>query len=187
MSRLLSSWQTNETAAIDRIYREMFPGLCAFARRTLGPVPGAQVDSEDVVQSALGSLCRYMRSLSGPMNKTRNDIWKLLFRIVERKARRRRTRQTRGLGGGKLRTITDLEDPQKPFQFEELLGSVTPREFDVTLSEVLENLTPLEARIVMLALEDYTREEIGQQLGFSKRSILRKMDIIRKKLAGLVD
>lgn len=186
LSVLLENWGANESAAVARIGNDYFPRLRALARRTLGHLPGANTEADDVVQSALGSLCRFMRSSSEPTERDRQDIWRLLCHLVVCKSRRRVTRQTRGLPGGRLRPFIDCVGTSTSAPFDRLLPAVSPAEFDVHLADALERLDPTLSRVVLLTLEGSTREEIAEILGCSKRTVIRKLELIRRTLADFV-
>jgi DNA-directed RNA polymerase specialized sigma24 family protein len=104
MSLLLENWSENEGQIAEIIAEEYFPRLRRFAQRVLGGLPGAAAEADDVVQSAIKSLCLFMRRQSSTEDKDRDDVWRLLCHIVARKAARRRQRQTRGLRGGRVRS-----------------------------------------------------------------------------------
>lgn len=165
---------------MERLYREYFPRLRALSQRTLGHLPGAGTEAEDVVQSALKSLCRFMRSKPQSGQQNRDDLWRILCHLVACKSRRRVTRQTRGLPGGRLHMTTDIEPSDGKHLLSTRLASVAPAEFDVCVSEALESLDSTLRQIALLTLEGYTQDEIAKQLGCSRRTIIRKLELIRR-------
>lgn len=58
---------------MERIHRDYFPRLRALACRKLGDIPGRAVEADDVVQSAMKSLCRYMRREHDATPRHRED------------------------------------------------------------------------------------------------------------------
>ncbi len=182
LSRLIEHWPQAESAALERIHHDYFRRLAALSRRVLGRLPGARTEAEDVVQSALGSLCRFMRRQDDTSTKDRDDIWRLLCHIVARKSLRRVQRQTRGLRGGRVRPATDFADADEQTPFHRLPDSLSADEFDKLLVETLEHLDPQLQKIALLAVEGYTQVEIAKHLGCSKRTIIRKMEIIRQSV-----
>ena len=187
LSILIQNWSACESEAIERIHRDYFPRLRALSRRTLGGLAGANVEAEDVVQSALHSLCRYMRSHRESSGQDRDDIWRLLCHLVACKSRRRVQRQTRGLKGGRVRPVTDLAPADREANIDALLASVSPAEFDLLLADALEQLDPPLRQIALLAMEGYTREAIAERLGCSRRTVIRKLQLIQRSLEAFAE
>lgn len=182
LSALIEVWPQAESAAMERIHRDYFRRLAALSRRVLGPLPGAHTEAEDVVQSALGSLCRFMRRQNDTSKTDRNDIWRLLCHIVARKSQRRVQRQTRGLRGGRVRPAIDFAGDDERTPLDRLPDNLSADEFDKLLVEALEPLDLQLQKIALLAIEGYTQEEIAKHVGCSKRTIIRKMEIIRQSV-----
>jgi RNA polymerase sigma factor (sigma-70 family) len=181
LSVLLADWTAAESAAVRRIYGDYFPRLRALSQRVLGRLPGAATDADDVVQSALQSLCRFMRARGDDAARDRDDIWRLLCHVVTRKSQRRVQRQTRGLRGGKLRPATDLEGADGP-AWDVVASTLPTEQFDVLVAEALEGLDPPLQQIALLALEGWTQAEIAEQLGCARRTVIRKFELIRGAL-----
>lgn len=182
LSRLIAHWPEAESAAVERIQQEYFRRLAALSRRVLGQLPGASTEAEDVVQSALASLCRFMRRKSDGRDMGRDDVWRLLCHIVACKSRRRVQRQTRGLPGGKVRPETDFAEDEAASPLMRLPDDLSADEFDRQLVEIIEPLELPLQQIALLAVEGHTHAEIAQRLGCSKRTIIRKLEIIRHKV-----
>lgn len=187
LSRLVQRWSESEAAAMERLYRDYFPRLRALSRRTLGQFPGAGAEADDVVQSAFKSLCRFMRSQPDDSARHRDDLWRILCQIVACKSRRRVTRQTRGLRGGRVHPVTDLAAASGEDPLAALWQTVTPVEFDICLEEALEQLSPSLRKIALLTIEGQTQADIAARLNCSRRTIIRKLELIRETLAGCLD
>lgn len=186
MSLLLRNWSANENRIAERINTDYFPRLRRFAQRVLKGLPGAAAEADDVVQSAMKSLCRYMRHLPESAEKDREDIWRLLAHIAARKAGRRRQRQTRGLRDGRVVPITDIGGDDA-FRLDELLVDVSVEEFDLSVQEALERVDESLRPIVLLTMEGRTQAEISDLLGCSRRTVIRKLDLARRILQRLLD
>jgi RNA polymerase sigma factor (sigma-70 family) len=182
LSQFLKHWSRAEGDAIERIHRDYFPRLRALARRKLGDIPGGAVEAEDVVQSALKSLCRYMRREHDASPRRRDDIWRLLCTIVVRKARRLNHRHTRR---GHVRPATDLDPDGRGL--EQRLAEIPVHELDVLVDDALQQLDAPLQRIALLTMEGRTQEEIATLLGCSRRTIIRKLELIRALLSGQLD
>ncbi|MEZ5951641.1 MAG: sigma-70 family RNA polymerase sigma factor [Planctomycetaceae bacterium] len=181
MSLLLQDWSANEERIAEKIAVEYFPRLRRFSQRVLGLLPGAATEADDVVQSAIKSLCLFMRRQSDACDKDRDYIWRLLCHIAARKASRRRLRQTRGLRNGRLHPISDLATDGS-FSVEDALEHVSPAEFDLMIQDVVANLDKSLQIIALLVMEGKTQSEISDILGCSRRTVIRKFDMIKRLL-----
>ena len=128
-----------------------------------------------------------MRAQPDDAQRDREDIWRILCHIVACKSRRRVTRQTRGPRGGRVRPLTDLEPASGELPLSDRLGSVSPQEFDVCLEEALERLDPTLRQIALLTMEGWTQAEIAERLDCSRRTVIRKLELVRGSLAELVE
>jgi RNA polymerase sigma factor (sigma-70 family) len=166
-----------------RIVIDYFPRLRALSRRVLGHLPGARTEAEDVVQSALKSLCRYMRVSRPNSPKDREDIWRLLCHITACKARRRVTRRTRGARRVSVSPFVDFEHEHRhPIGDLLAVTAITASELDEAAEHALEQLDPPLRKIALLTIEGRTQAEIAARLGCSRRTIIRKVELIRAML-----
>jgi DNA-directed RNA polymerase specialized sigma24 family protein len=182
MTVLLQNWAGNEDRIAERIDGEFLPRLRRLAQRVLGRLPGAAAEADDVVQSAIKSLCLYMRRQSDDQNKDRNDVWRLLCHIAARKASRRRERQTRGLRGGAVHPFSDFAEADEARGLDELLHDVPPGEFDLDVQEAVERLDASLQPIALLVMEGRSQADIGALLGCSRRTVIRKFELIKALL-----
>jgi DNA-directed RNA polymerase specialized sigma24 family protein len=185
LSVLLQDWAANEDRIAEKIDLEFFPRLRRFAHRVLGRLPGAAAEADDVVQSALKSLCLYMRRRSLSNDADRDDVWRLLCCIAARKASRRRQRQTRGLRGGRVQPLSDLADGDAPI--DHLLREIPPAEFDLDVHDAIAQLDESLQPVALLVLEGRTQAEISDALGCSRRTVIRKFDLIKRLLASSLE
>jgi DNA-directed RNA polymerase specialized sigma24 family protein len=187
MTVLLQNWAGNEDRIAERIDGEFLPRLRRLAHRVLGHLPGAAAEADDVVQSAIKSLCLYMRRQSDGQNKDRNDVWRLLCHIAARKASRRRQRQTRGLRGGRVHPFSDFGGPDDFANIEELLQEVPPGEFDLDVQEAVERLDAALQPIALLVMEGRSQSDISALLGCSRRTVIRKFELVKVLLRASLE
>ena len=187
ISDLINAWSENESEAVERLQLEYFHRLRALARRVLDGFPAAAMEADDVVQSAMISLCRFMRKPETPRDKDRNDLWRILCRIVVFKARQRIRSQTKGLPGGQVRPVTDFTDPEQSVPFEDSLQHVSTDEFDLIVHDALDQLDDSLKRVSLLLIEGYTHAEMADRLGCSRRTIVRKIQLIKQLLPKLLN
>ncbi|MCA9013780.1 MAG: HTH domain-containing protein [Planctomycetaceae bacterium] len=186
ISALINAWTVNEGAAVERLEQEYFQRLRALAQRVLQGFPGAGVEADDVVQSALKSLCRFMRKQASPRDKDRDDLWRLLCHLVVCKSRKRMKSQTRGLPGGQVRPMTDFENPDHDFQLEAALQQVSTDEFELIVHDAIDQLDEPLKRIAIMIMEGCTQAEMAVRLGCSRRTIIRKIELLKSELAVLL-
>lgn len=182
MTVLLQNWAGNEGRIAERIDGELLPRLRRLAQRVLGGLPGAATEADDVVQSAIKSLCLYMRRQSDGHNKDRDDVWRLLCHIAARKAARRRQRPTRGLRGAAVRPFSDFGGSDDAADLEDLLQEVPPEDFDLDVQEAVERLDASLQPIALLVMKGRSQADIAEWLGCSRRTVIRKFELIKALL-----
>ena len=180
MSLLLQNWTVNENQIAEKIDLAYFPQLKRLARQVLGGLPGAAAEADDVVQSAIKSLCLFMRRQSSTLDKNRDDVWRLLCYIAKRKAKRRLARQTRGLRGGRVHPLTDMDDGE--IQIDDLLQPIPPDEFDLIVRDAIEQLDESLKPIALMVMEGRSQTDISELLGCSRRTVIRKFELIKRLL-----
>lgn len=187
ISALINEWTINESAVIERLEQEYFQRLRALSRRVLQGFPGAAVEAEDVVQSAMKSLCRFMRRQESPRDKDRNDLWRLLCHLVVCKSRHRMKSQTKGFPGGQVRPMADFVNADQAFELEAALQQVSTDEFDLIIHNALDQLDEPLKRIALMIMEGCTQQEMATRLGCSRRTIIRKVDLLKRLLASFLE
>ncbi len=187
----IESLKAGDAAAAEQLWRRYFEALVHLARNRLRGAPRAVADEEDAALSAFDSFVRGAAGGRYPRLDDRDDLWRLLVVITERKAldqAQRECRQKRG--GGRV---------------ESLSGSVRAADSDADLACLAEGgptpefvaLVADECRSLMgqlsdeslrqvarLRMEGYTNEEVADRLGCSLRSVARKLEIIRRTWIG---
>jgi RNA polymerase sigma factor (sigma-70 family) len=150
---------------------------------------GAGEDEEDAALSAFDSFCRAATEGRFPRLDDRDDLWRLLVAITERKAidqMRRAQRLKRG--GGRVRTEADLAaggSGDRPPTLDRIAGpQLTPEfaaEFADEYRRLFEALSDEELRrIAVWKLEGHSVDEIAARLGCARRTVARRLELIRK-------
>jgi DNA-directed RNA polymerase specialized sigma24 family protein len=163
--------------------------LVALARQKLRRrLSTSMADEEDVALSAFDSFCRGAEQGRFPQLGDRDDLWRLLFVITERKAIDLIKHENAiGRGSGKVQSLDALVEPESttergPVNIADRVP--TPGE----IAELTENCRRLLAllgdeplRAVAVAkMEGYTNKEIAQRLHVSEPTIERKLGRIRR-------
>jgi RNA polymerase sigma factor (sigma-70 family) len=185
----IAALKQGDADAAQRLWGRYFDGLVRLARARLGAAPRAAADEEDVALSAFHSLCAGAADGRFERLDGRDDLWRLLVTITVRKAldqvRRQRTRKR---GGGRVLGEADLAGSGPAGEgggLDWLAGGDPTPEFTALLDEqyrrLLEGLAePSLRRIAQLRLEGYTGDEIAEQLGCNRRTVTRKLELIRR-------
>lgn len=180
--------------AIKPLWDRYFERLVELARKKLRKAPkiSAQADEEDAAISAFKSICVGASRGRFPNLSDRDDLWRLLVVITARKLvdqikHERRIKR----GGGKVIMEADLSPSNvEPGSFQQasldhVVGNEPPPEFALLMAEqfqILFDRLPDEnlRRIAIEKMEGYNDEEIALRHGVSRRTIIRKLDIIRR-------
>lgn len=187
ITRWLRSLETGDAKAAERLWGRYFEELIRLARARLRGAPRAVADEEDAALSAFDSFCQGAARGRFPKLDDRDDLWKLLVVITERKAldlAARERRQKRG--GGRVLGTPDLPDGDRPGRG--LAGIASPEPTPEFAAQVADECGRLLGRlrddglrqVARLKMEGHTNEEVAERLGCSLRSVARKLELIRR-------
>ena len=151
----------------------------------------ATYDQDDVAVSAFHSLFLGIRERRYQFGN-REDFWRLLMVIAERKIAKRIRYETRDKRDVRrrmansvfLRLSPDQQDDENA-GVKSLPGYEPSPEFATEVAETCENLLaslPDDScrKIALLMLENYTAEQVAKKLGCSRRTVQRKLLVIRR-------
>jgi DNA-directed RNA polymerase specialized sigma24 family protein len=187
----IRSLEGGEGAAAEKLWNRYFEELVRLARARLRSAPRALADEEDAALSAFASFCRGAARGRYPRLDDRDDLWRLLVVITERKAldqAQRERRQKRG--GGKRVGMPDRPDGDG--EGGSLAGVAAPGPTPAFAALVADECRLLLGRlrdeslrdVARLRMESYTNEEVADRLGCSLRSVARKLELIRRTWLG---
>ena len=187
VTQWITDLEAGDEVAAQQLWERYFDRLVKLARRKLGDTPLRAFDEEDVVLSALDSFCRAHAGGRYPRLRDRNDLWRLLITITERKARdhvKHARRQKRG--GGRVRGESAFLSPSDSAGrgIDAVAGVEPTPEFAAFMVEEFQALVnqldePSLRRVALLKLEGYTNVEIAAKLERTQRSVERKLQRIR--------
>jgi DNA-directed RNA polymerase specialized sigma24 family protein len=193
VTRWLGELKAGDAAAAQPLWERYYARLVRLARARLRGTrrPGAVADEEDAALSAFDSFCAGIAHDRFPRLADRDDLWRLLVVITARKAgaqSRRGRRQKRGGDRVFAEADLDLDADESAAGFAGLGQVVGPEptpEFAAMVTEqyrlLLENLGDDALRQVALwRMEGYTSDEIAERLGCARRTVARRLDLIRK-------
>lgn len=180
----LGDLKVGDLAAAQPLWERYFEKLVVLARGKLRRLnkTGAEEDEEDAALSAFNSFCEGAARGKFPKLDDREDLWRLLVVITARKAMAQADRQRRlKRGGGRV----GLEVDGSPMGLDALAGAEPTPEFAAMVAEEYQRLLDVldddELRKVAVSrMEGYTSDEIAEQLGCARRTVARRLDLIRK-------
>lgn len=189
ISRLLVDLKAGDPQAAQPLWDRYFDRLVRLARSKLATMRqrGADEDEEDAALSAFDSFCAGAARGRFPQLVDREDLWKLLVVITARKASaqvQRRMAQKRG-GGLAASRPTGLSAEDEADLLAEVVGDEPTPEFAVMVAEqyqeLLDRLGDDDLRQVAIwRMEGYTNDEIADRLGCARRTVARRLDLIRR-------
>jgi DNA-directed RNA polymerase specialized sigma24 family protein len=190
----LGNLREGDQAAAQPLWERYFSKLVTVARTKLRRMrrTTADEDEEDAALSAFNSFCAGAARGKFPQLADRDDLWRLLVVITARKAMaqaNRQGRQKRGSGrvveeavlfghglGGADGSIAGLEriaaDGPTP-EFAAMMAEECRRLLDALDDESLK-------QVAVSRMEGYNNDEIAEQLGCARRTVARRLDLIRK-------
>jgi len=150
---------------LDSLYRKHFAPLVRYAAMIVGPEM-----ADDVVQDAFVGICRSWNELDS-VERMDSYLFSLVRRTAYNALRRREDSARRTTSLSELESVAILDDN---------LESLETR---LSLAPLLERLTPLEKRILLLHyFGNMTLAQVATEVGYSHRYISRKLRSTRARL-----
>lgn len=187
---LVSDDQSVRDEAARQIWQRYFGRLSKLVQSHLDGRIRQREDEDDVVQEMYHSFFR--RQSDGDFDlANRDELWQLLVTIVLRKVRNKAKHhqsQKRDYRN-EARTGRDAESLVPNEILSELAGvNPTPLEAAAVAEAVEQRLQILSEPLRQLALwklEGFTHEEIAKKIGCSKRTVIRKIELIGREWTEL--
>jgi DNA-directed RNA polymerase specialized sigma24 family protein len=191
VTRWIGVLKAGDPAAAQAVWERYFDRLVRLARKRLSGRVGGFEDEEDAALSAFDSFCAGLARGRFTELSDRDDLWKLLVVITARKAAapvdRRRALKRGGawnrvdLGHGSSADGSQGGDGL----LAELVAREPTPEFAAMVAEetgrLLGRLGDEQLRQIALdRMEGYTTEEIADRLGCARRTVARRLDLIRQ-------
>jgi DNA-directed RNA polymerase specialized sigma24 family protein len=174
VTQWLAELKAGDSYATQMVYERYVGQLIRLVGKKLRYLPRGIVDEEDIAQSALKSFWRGARHGRFPRLNDRDDLWRILLTIADRKVIDLKARECRLKRGGGKPTLALPPDDLMPTAGE--VTAVTDE-----MDRLLELLDDPELRqIAVWKMEGYTSDEIAVQLHYVTRTVERKLRLIRK-------
>jgi DNA-directed RNA polymerase specialized sigma24 family protein len=167
------------------LFERYYERIVALARARLRGAGGPIADEEDAAVSVFVDLFVGAPLGKFPLLDDRDDLWGLLAVITARKAADLKKRQgRRKRGGNRIVHACDLDDEGRAGVMEQAAGREPIAEFTVMMAEECQRrIDALKDDVLrdvaMLRLEGFSDGEIAERLGCSRRTVMRKVKLIR--------
>jgi DNA-directed RNA polymerase specialized sigma24 family protein len=183
----IDALKLGDDAAASAIWKRYFDELVRLAHRRLRTTSRAASDEEDVALSAFHSLCEGVRAGRFERLGGRDDLWRLLVTITLRKAfGQLRHQRSQKRGSGRVRAEADLVSEDQGNILATSPGPGDPPDVIALMAEEYRLLMArlgddTLAQVALMRMEGYTGDQIAERLGCNRRTVSRKLDLIRQR------
>ena len=191
ISQWIANLKDGDEEAAQELWSRYALRLVESARKRLGRFQKGIVDEEDVAQLVFASLCRGASEGRFRDVRNRDELWWMLLTITKRKATDQMRRETAlKRGGGKVLSENHFQTKAAGtgmiWSFDRLVGqdptpdhlAILSEEYTLLMSKLRDDRL---RRIAALRIEGYTVAEIAENLGIARRSVERKLHLIRDR------
>lgn len=191
MTIWLRQLESGDPNSAGDLYQHFCSRLQNLISRQIPASVRATYDADDVAVSAFHSLFMGVREQRYQLGN-RADIWRLLLTIAERKIAKRIRFETqekrdirRLLQNSVFMSLQNGPQQDTPSGVNSLPSYEPTPAFAAEVAETCENLLsalPDDCcrTIALLMLENYTAEQVAQKLGCTRRTVQRKLLVIRR-------
>ena len=180
-----------DSVAAEKLWQHYFEQMVQLAGRRLEGAGRAAADEEDVALSAFKSFCLGAREGRFPRLGDRNSLWSLLVAITAHKSIdliRRENRRKRGGSGGHRAAPDGARQAVSAVELSSIIQQRPTPEFAAQIGEQFKLLlTKLDRaddpdliRIAQAKMLGESTTEVAQQLGCVRRTVERKILLIRR-------
>jgi DNA-directed RNA polymerase specialized sigma24 family protein len=189
ISHWLEALKAGDNPATQALWQRYGERLVRLARRKLLPKYRRVGDEEDVALSAFKSLCLGARKGRFPSVTDRDSLWGLLVFLTAQKAADWVAYQKRiKRGAGRVRGHSALmgkDGRSSEGNLDALIfqaaGPVTLNIWAEEYEQLMDRLGDAVLRkVAEMSVQGYKIDEISQNLGLARRTIHRKLNLIRK-------
>ena len=187
----IKSVEDGDDSSAGQLWEYCFPRLLSYSKKKLPDHLRRALDEEDVALSAFKSFCLAAAKGAFPQLEGRDDLWKLLLCIAGRKAQsyvRRELREKRG--GGQVRGESIFESggnssDSNSAGIGNVVGNTASPEMLAQFTEDARAMIDMLQddtikTIALLRMEGYSVEEIAERLECGKRTVERRLTLIRR-------
>jgi DNA-directed RNA polymerase specialized sigma24 family protein len=190
VTRWIDGLKLGDQDAAQALWERYFSRLVRLARARMARCTGADEDEEDAALSAFDSFCAGAVRGRFPRLADRDDLWRLLVVITARKVSAQVDRRRAQKRGGRWLRVdrgvaAGANEPSEDDRLADLVGREPTPEFATMIAEELQILLDRLGddqlrRIALERMEGYTSDEIAERLGCARRTVARRLDLIRQ-------
>ncbi|MGO9464822.1 MAG: ECF-type sigma factor [Isosphaeraceae bacterium] len=191
VTRCVRDIGSGDAAAATLLWERYFTLLVQVAKKRLARSgsTGADADEEDAALSAFVSFCTAAGEGRFPGLLDREELWRLLVVITARKVGEQVDRRRALKRGGHLHRVEGSEANGLTSGLAAALAREANPEVAAMVAEetclLLERLGNSQLQAIALwRMEGYTADEIAQRLGCTRRTVARKLELIRDAWKG---
>jgi DNA-directed RNA polymerase specialized sigma24 family protein len=188
----VTSWlddlKAGDLDAAQKLWERYFGALVRLAHARLRTTSRVAEDEEDAALSAFDSFCAAAAEGRFPRLDDRDDLWRILVSLTSRKAvnqfrrqrwQKRDTARVAGeaaLGGadGDRAFLDRLAGPEPSPDFAALVADEWRHRLESLRDDSLR-------QVAVMRLEGFTNDEIAERLGCGRRTVARKLELIRRR------
>jgi DNA-directed RNA polymerase specialized sigma24 family protein len=194
----VTSWlgdlKAGDLDAAQKLWERYFGSLVRLAHARLKTAPRVVADEEDAALSAFDSFCAAAAEGRFPRLGDRNDLWRILVTLTRRKAVNQfRKEQWQKRCAARVASEAELGRMNGHRAFLDTLAGPEPSpDFAALVADEwrhrLESLHDDSLRrVALMRLEGFSNDEIAERLGCGRRTVSRKLEIIRRRWLGESD
>ena len=181
---LVERCRHGDDQAAEAIFQRYAVRLARLAEDHLCRKVAGRVDGDDVVQSVFRTF--FQRCARGEFRiDSSAQIWRLLVKLTLRKARAQARRHLAGIrdagaevAGGDAWLIEASDHDPDPAEAAELADQI---------EYLLKGLPQLHCHVLDRRLQGYSVAEIADELGVSRQTVYRVLDLLQHRLRTLAD
>jgi len=185
VTRWINDFRGGDDSAAGLLWGFLKSRLISFARQKASF--SSTYDEEDVAIEAFAALCSGLKSGRYDALSDRNELWSLLAAITINRARKLARDEKRIRRGGQSRQIPNGEE----FLNKITTAELSPEHSSIAKEECKRMLAVLPKKelqlIAILKVDGHNNGEIATILGCTRRSIQRRLNLIRDIWAAEYD
>jgi RNA polymerase sigma factor (sigma-70 family) len=160
--------------ALGQLFQKFYPKLLLIAEKRIKPDMKDRVEAADVAGTVIRTVLRRIKENKFQFDDEESLSKQLWVITVKRLANKIRAEKTQKRGGG--RTRLSLEDCFSPTMEP---GPAEAAEFSELIMNISSKLDEVGQRVFELHMAGYKYHEIAEQIGYSTKTVQRKIEIIK--------
>ncbi|MEZ6132421.1 MAG: ECF-type sigma factor [Planctomycetaceae bacterium] len=169
----IQALRAGDDTAAQELWRLYFGQLMQIARSRMASLPCAVYDEEDAAISTFRVLCEKLREGRYPELADRDELWKLMLKMLVRKVGRRSEYEATQKRSA---SRAPIDSADLSFSDDQSLTVFVAEECELLFCRLND---PNLEQLVLWKLEGYTNDEIAQKMNRTRRTIQRMLSLVR--------